>query len=133
MEHHYFQRLRRISQMGLSYLVYPGAHHTRFHHALGSMHLMKDAITQLKFKGVDITLEEEKALLATILLHDIGHGPLSHALEETLLQDVHHESLSFLFMKTLNKQFNGELELAMRIMQKLQQQLLTFRTWSSLA
>ncbi|MCL4144235.1 UNVERIFIED_CONTAM: hypothetical protein GTU68_047875, partial [Idotea baltica] len=81
IEHPYFQRLRRISQMGLSYLVYPGAHHTRFHHALGSMHLMEKSIQILRFKGVEITDEESQALLCAILLHDIGHGPFSHAME----------------------------------------------------
>ncbi|MCL4170963.1 UNVERIFIED_CONTAM: hypothetical protein GTU68_056499, partial [Idotea baltica] len=79
--HPYFQRLRRISQMGLSYLVYPGAHHTRFHHALGSMHLMQKAIQVLRFKGIEITEEDSDGLLGAILLHDIGHGPFSHAME----------------------------------------------------
>ena len=81
IEHKYFQRLRRISQMGLSYLVYPGAHHTRFHHALGCMHLMQKAVRVLRFKGVTISEEEEEALYVAILLHDIGHGPFSHAME----------------------------------------------------
>ena len=85
IEHPYFQRLRRISQMGLSYLVYPGAHHTRFHHALGCMHIMQKAIEVLRFKGISISDEEENALLIAILLHDIGHGPFSHALEEEVL------------------------------------------------
>ena len=93
VEHPLFQRLRRISQMGLSYLVYPGAHHTRFHHALGSMHLMREAISQLRFKKIEITFEEEEGLLAAILLHDVGHGPFSHALEGQLVSDVHHETL----------------------------------------
>ena len=82
IQHPYFQRLRRISQMGLSYLVYPGANHTRFHHALGCMHLMKKAIDTLRFKEVVISEEEENALLIAILLHDIGHGPFSHAMEK---------------------------------------------------
>lgn len=103
--------------MGLSYLVYPGAHHTRFHHALGSMHLMKDAITQLRFKGVEINEEEEKALLATILLHDIGHGPISHALEGHLVEGVSHEEISLLFMEKLNTEFNGELDMVISIFQ----------------
>src|SRR5690606_33002782 len=81
IEHPYFQRLRRISQMGLSYLVYPGAHHTRFHHALGCMHLMKNAINVLRFKKIEISKQEEDGLLIAILLHDIGHGPFSHAME----------------------------------------------------
>ena len=81
IEHPYFQRLRRISQMGLSYLVYPGAHHTRFHHAIGAMHIMQRAIEVLRFKEVRISDDEETALLVAILLHDIGHGPFSHAME----------------------------------------------------
>lgn len=115
IQHPYFQRLRYIKQLGLSNLVYPGAQHTRFHHALGALHLMDRVIKNLRVKGIEITDQEEQAALIAILLHDIGHGPLSHALEETLLQEVHHESLSFLFMKTMNNQFHGELELAMNI------------------
>lgn len=111
----YFQRLRRIAQMGLSYLVYPGAHHTRFHHALGSMHLMKQAIQVLRFKGVDITKEEEEGLLCAILLHDIGHGPFSHAMEESIVEGVHHEYISVLFMEELNRRFNGSLTVALEI------------------
>lgn len=113
--HPYFQRLRRISQMGLSYLVYPGAHHTRFHHALGSMHLMSQAIQVLRFKGVDITKEEEQGLLCAILLHDIGHGPFSHAMEESIVEGVHHEYISTLFMEDLNDRFNGSLTVALKI------------------
>ena len=113
IQHPYFQRLRYIKQLGLSNLVYPGAQHTRFHHALGALHLMDRVIKNLRQKGIEVSEQEEQAALIAILLHDIGHGPLSHALEETLLQEVHHESLSFLFMKTLNSQFNGELEMAM--------------------
>ena len=112
IQHPYFQRLRYIKQLGLSNLVYPGAQHTRFHHALGALHLMDRVIDNLRLKGIEISDQEAQAALIAILLHDIGHGPLSHALEETLLQEVQHESLSFLFMKTLNKQFHGELELA---------------------
>ena len=112
IQHPYFQRLQYIKQLGLSNLVYPGAQHTRFHHALGALHLMARVIDNLRLKGIEISNEETQAALIAILLHDIGHGPLSHALEETLLQEVHHESLSFLFMKTLNRQFHGELELA---------------------
>jgi len=114
IQHPFFQRLRYIKQLGLSNLVYPGAQHTRFHHALGALHLMDRVIKNLRIKGIEISDQEEQAALIAILLHDIGHGPLSHALEETLLQEVHHESLSFLVMKTMNNQFNGELELAMR-------------------
>lgn len=113
--HPYFQRLRRISQMGLSHLVYPGAHHTRFHHALGSMHLMSQAIQVLRFKGVDITKEEEEGLLCAILLHDIGHGPFSHAMEESIVEGVHHEYISTLFMDDLNNRFNGSLTVALKI------------------
>ncbi|MCP4975515.1 MAG: HD domain-containing protein [Maribacter sp.] len=113
----YFQRLRRISQMGLSYLVYPGAHHTRFHHALGSMHLMHKAIQVLRFKKVEITQEEEEGLLIAILLHDIGHGPFSHAMENSIVQDISHEQISLLFMQELNHRFNGNLTLAIEIFQ----------------
>lgn len=115
VEHPYFQRLRRISQMGLSYLVYPGAHHTRFHHALGSMHLMREAITQLRFKKVEISEEEENGLLVSILLHDIGHGPFSHALEGQWVTGLSHEELSLFFMKELNEEFKGALDLAISI------------------
>lgn len=113
----YFQRLRRISQMGLSYLVYPGAHHTRFHHALGSMHLMQEAIQVLRFKEVEITKEEEEGLLVAILLHDIGHGPFSHAMEHSIVEGISHEDISLLFMQELNKRFNGSLTLAIKIFQ----------------
>lgn len=115
IEHPYFQRLRRISQMGLSYLVYPGAHHTRFHHAIGAMHIMQRAIEVLRFKGVDISDEEETALLVAILLHDIGHGPFSHAMEHSIVETVNHESISLLFMEALNGQFAGQLSLAIRV------------------
>ncbi len=110
--HPYFQRLRRITQMGLSHLVYPGAHHTRFHHALGSLHLMQKAVRILKFKGTLISKEEENALYVAILLHDIGHGPLSHAIEHSLLEGVNHEFISLRFMEILNDEFNGQLSLA---------------------
>lgn len=115
ISHPYFQRLRRISQMGLSYLVYPGAHHTRFHHALGSMHLMTKAIQVLKLKNVEITEEEEKGLLCAILLHDIGHGPFSHALEGFVAKEISHEQISLRFMMELNQEFNGELDTAISI------------------
>lgn len=117
IQHPYFQRLRRISQMGLSYLVYPGAHHTRFHHALGCMHIMGKAIQTLRFKGVAISENEETALLLAILLHDIGHGPFSHALEHSVVEEVHHEEISLLFMHKLNQDFNGKLSLAIEIFQ----------------
>ncbi len=113
--HPYFQRLRRISQMGLSYLVYPGAHHTRFHHALGCMHLMRKAIDVLRFKQVDITKDEENGLLAAILLHDVGHGPFSHALEYALVPKISHEELSLQFMTQLNEEFEGTLATAIQI------------------
>ena len=113
--HPFFQRLRRISQMGLSFLVYPGAHHTRFHHALGSMHLMRQAIHVLQIKNISITEEEEQGLLAAILLHDIGHGPFSHALEGVLVTKINHETISLRFMESLNKEFNGALDIAILI------------------
>lgn len=113
--HPYFQRLRRISQMGLSYLVYPGAHHTRFHHALGSMHLMHRAVQVLRFKGVDINDTEKEGLLCAILLHDVGHGPFSHAMEHSIVEGVDHESISLAFMQELNKKFNGSLTTAISI------------------
>lgn len=115
IQHPYFQRLRRISQMGMSYLVYPGAHHTRFHHALGCMHIMQKAVETLKFKGVSISQEEEDALYIAILLHDIGHGPFSHAMEHSIVEEVHHEELSLLFMEELNKEFDGKLALAIQV------------------
>jgi hypothetical protein len=115
IQHKYFQRLRRITQMGLSYLVYPGAHHTRFHHALGSMHLMQKAINVLRFKGVTISEAEENGLLIAILLHDIGHGPFSHAMEHSIVNDISHEEISLQFMEKLNEEFNGSLTLAISI------------------
>ncbi|WP_394972088.1 HD domain-containing protein [uncultured Croceitalea sp.] len=113
--HPFFQRLRRISQMGLSFMVYPGAHHTRFHHALGSMHLMRLSIRVLRFKKVEITEEEETGLLIAILLHDIGHGPFSHALEHILVARTNHETISLNFMESLNQEFNGGLITAISI------------------
>ncbi len=115
IEDPYFQRLRRISQMGLSYLVYPGAHHTRFHHALGSMHLMELAIQVLRYKNVAISEEEANALRCAILLHDIGHGPFSHAMEHSIVAGINHETLSGYFMAGLNEKFNGSLTLAITI------------------
>ena len=117
IEHPYFQRLRRITQMGISYLVYPGAHHTRFHHAIGCMHLMQKAVQVLRFKNVEISTEEENALYIAILLHDIGHGPFSHAMEESIVEGVHHEEISLFFMNRLNKEFDGKLDLAIQIFQ----------------
>ena len=115
IEHPYFQRLRRISQMGLSYLVYPGAHHTRFHHALGCGFLMKKAIETLRLKDVEISKEEEEALYIAILLHDIGHGPFSHALENSIVENIQHEEISLKFMEFLNIEFEGKLTLAIEI------------------
>jgi HD superfamily phosphohydrolase len=115
IQHPYFQRLRRISQMGLSYLVYPGANHTRFHHALGCLHLMQKAVDVLRFKGVSISEEEENALYIAILLHDIGHGPFSHAMEKSIVEDIHHEAISLLFMNQLNIEFKGKLDLAIQV------------------
>ena len=115
IQHPYFQRLRRISQMGLSYLVYPGANHTRFHHALGCMHIMQKAVETLRFKDISISKEEENALYIAILLHDIGHGPFSHAMESSIVEDVHHEAISLLFMNQLNVEFEGKLSLAIQV------------------
>ena len=115
IEHPFFQRLRRITQLGLSYLVYPGAYHTRFHHALGCMFLIEKAIIQIRNKGHEISFEEEEALKIAILLHDIGHGPFSHALENSIANNISHEDLSKLFMAKLNKEFDGKLSLAIQI------------------
>ncbi|GHM98942.1 phosphohydrolase [Cytophagales bacterium WSM2-2] len=115
ISHPYFQRLRFIRQLGVSDFVYPGAVHTRFHHALGAMHLMTRTLESLQKKKVKISKEEMEAAQIAILLHDMGHGPLSHSLEETLLPGVKHESISYQFMKLLNEKFNGELELALMI------------------
>ena len=115
IEHPYFQRLRRIRQLGLSCMVYPGANHTRFEHALGTVHLMRSAISILRLKGQLITDEEAEAVTVAILLHDIGHGPFSHVLESTLVQGVPHERISLLLMEELNRQFDNKLTLAIRI------------------
>jgi len=115
IEHPYFQRLRRIKQLGLTHLVYPGALHTRFHHALGAMHLASKAIEVIRSKGHEITVDEAKAVCIALLLHDIGHGPFSHALEYSISKNITHEQISSLFMEALNKEFDGELDLAIRI------------------
>ena len=115
IQHKYFQRLRRITQMGMSYLVYPGAHHTRFHHAIGCVHLMQQVVNVLRFKEISISKEEEEALYAAILLHDIGHGPFSHAMEHSIVNNVSHERISLLFMEKLNIEFNSSLTLAIQI------------------
>ena len=115
VEHPYFQRLRRIKQVGMSDLVYPGANHTRFHHALGATHLMLTAIQNLQLKGIDISEEEARGALVAILLHDIGHGPFSHSLEFTVVNNVSHETISELLMERLNKEFNGALTTGIQI------------------
>ncbi|MFN5620888.1 MAG: HD domain-containing protein [Flavobacteriales bacterium] len=115
IDHPWFQRLRRIAQLGLSHMVYPGALHNRFQHAIGAMHLMQNAIDELRLKGNAIDDEEEVALLCAVLLHDIGHGPFSHALEYTIASEVHHEKISSLIMAQLNEHFNGRLTMAIAI------------------
>lgn len=117
IEHPIFQRLRQISQLGLAQLVYPGARHSRFQHALGAYHLMGKSIECLKTKGIEISAEESEAAQLAILLHDIGHGPFSHSLEETLLSGLKHESLTYLLTQQLNKEFNNQLTLAIKIFQ----------------
>ena len=115
ISHPYYQRLRRINQMAMAYLVYPGAVHTRLHHSLGAYHLMCNALNELKNKGIQITKEEEQAAKIAILLHDIGHGPFSHALENVLTEGMHHEEISLLIVKELNSQFDGKLQIALDI------------------
>lgn len=113
--HPFYQRLRRINQMAMAHLVYPGAVHSRLHHSLGAYHLMRSALLELTGKGIDISPEEQQASKIAILLHDIGHGPFSHALEHTLAEGMHHEDLSLMLMHELNAQFDGKLELALDI------------------
>jgi hypothetical protein len=115
IEHPSFQRLRRVSQMGLSNLVYPGANHTRFHHALGCLHLMQKTVSILRVKGINISEEEENALYIAILLHDIGHGAFSHALEHSIVTGITHEEISLKYMHKLNNEFNGQLDLAIAV------------------
>lgn len=115
IQHPYFQRLNRIKQLGLSSFVYPGAQHTRLLHSLGAMHLMGEAINQLRLVGEIITTDEENAVKAAILLHDIGHGPFSHALENTLVQDIYHEEISLMMMQKINAEMAGKLDLAICI------------------
>ena len=117
INHPYFQRLRRIKQLGLTNLVYPGALHTRFHHAMGAMHLMGQAIEVIRSKGHEITEEETKGVTIAILMHDIGHGPFSHALEHSIVNNITHEDISELLMNRLNDEFKGELTLAIKIFQ----------------
>jgi hypothetical protein len=115
ISHPYYQRLRRIHQMAMAALVYPGAVHTRLHHSLGAYHLMCNAIGELRGKGFEITKEEEQGAKAAILLHDIGHGPYSHALEDTLIENVSHEEISLLLMKSMNDELGGQLQTAIDI------------------
>src|ERR1017187_4178560 len=115
ISHPYYQRLRRIHQMAMAQLVYPGAVHTRLHHSLGAYHLMCNALSELKGKGFPITRQEEQAAKIAILLHDIGHGPYSHALEHVLIQNVDHETISLLLMEKINTQFSGQLHTAINI------------------
>ncbi len=115
IEHQWFQRLRNIKQLGLTSFVYPGANHSRFQHCLGALYLMETAIRTLRTKGVTISPEEEEAVFSAILLHDSGHGPFSHALENSIITGISHEDLSLLLMRKLNEEFRGKLELAIKI------------------
>ncbi len=115
IEHPFFQRLRRIKQLGLAHLVYPGALHTRFHHSLGAMYLMTRALSELQLKGHEISQEEQLAAETAMLLHDIGHGPYSHALEHSIVHTVNHEQISIWLMQQLNKEFDGSLQMALDI------------------
>jgi HD superfamily phosphohydrolase len=115
IEHTYFQRLRRITQMGFSNLVYPGANHTRFHHAIGCLHLMQKAVNVLRLKDIKVSEDEAEALYIAILLHDIGHGAFSHALEHSIVDGISHEEISLKFMRKLNIEFNNKLDLAIII------------------
>ena len=115
VDHPYFQRLGRIKQLGLTYLVYPGAHHTRFHHAIGAAYLMEQAVQTLKENGITISNDEKMAVILAILLHDIGHGPFSHALENSFVRGISHEEISKFFMNSLNHKFGGDLTLAIEI------------------
>ena len=119
IEHSYFQRLRRIRQLGMTHLVYPGANHTRFHHALGAMHLMMEAVDVLRSKGHQITPAEAEGAYLAILLHDIGHGPFSHALEDSIVTGIRHEEISEIFMDRLNHEYKGKLEVAIAIFRDL--------------
>jgi len=115
ISHPFYQRLRNINQMAFAHLVYPGAVHSRLHHSLGAYHLMCNALSELKGKGIEISSEEELGAKVAILLHDIGHGPFSHALEQELISNVHHETISILLMRKLNEEFNGQLQTAIEI------------------
>ncbi len=115
IEHPKFQRLRRIKQLGLTHLIYPGALHTRFHHSMGAMFLMNEAIQVLRAKNIDISDKEAEAALIAILLHDIGHGPYSHTLEHSIVSKINHEELSMLFIRCLNEEFEGKFDTAIKI------------------
>lgn len=115
IQHPYLQRLNRIKQLGLAAFVYPGAQHTRFHHSIGAMFLMEEALKTLKEKGHNITMDEWDSSLAAILMHDIGHGPFSHVLEHSLVTDIHHETISYLMMEQMNREWKGELQTAIDI------------------
>ncbi|GAA4337448.1 HD domain-containing protein [Mucilaginibacter gynuensis] len=115
IEHPYFQRLRHIKQLGMTHLVYPGSLHTRYHHALGAMHLMDLAIETLRDKGHEISAKEEESVKIAILLHDIGHGPFSHALEHTIVKEISHEDISAMLMARINDEFDNRLEMAISI------------------
>ncbi len=131
IEHPFFQRLRRIKQLGLTHLVYPGALHTRFHHAMGAMHLTMKALDVIESKGQKVTKKERKATLIAILLHDIGHGPFSHALEYSIVGNVTHEDISSFFMKQLNEEFEGKLTLAIKIFENKYQKAFLHQLVSS--
>src|SRR5689334_13476955 len=115
ISHPVYQRLRNIHQMAFAHLVYPGAVHSRLHHSLGAYHLMSMALAELKNKGIEISATEELGAKVAILLHDIGHGPFSHALEHELVSDMRHEAISILLMQKLNEEFNGQLQTAIDI------------------
>ena len=131
INHTFFQRLRNIAQLGLTNYVYPGANHSRFHHALGAFHLMQEAINNLREKGVQITEQEEEAACIAILLHDIGHGPFSHTLEHSILKGISHEEISLYLMKNLNLEFNGQLTLAIEMFQNRYERKFFFQLISS--
>jgi HD superfamily phosphohydrolase len=131
IQHPYFQRLRRINQLGLTHLVYPGALHTRFQHALGAMHLMYNAIQVIRRKGHEVSEKEEHAVLCAILLHDIGHGPFSHTLEYDIVNGVSHEEISGMFIDSLGKSFPGELDLSLSIFQNKYEKLFLHQLVSS--
>jgi HD superfamily phosphohydrolase len=131
INHPYFQRLRNIVQLGLTNYVYPGANHSRFHHALGAFHLMQEALKNLREKGIEITEKEEEAACIAILLHDIGHGPFSHTLEHSILKGISHEEISLYLMKQLNISFNGGLTLAIEMFQNRYERKFFFQLISS--